>query len=909
MDSTTSTDHSPLNVPPSAMEGQSAEKVQKCLSEQPSTLANVQGGQSHQSSHDDGRGVASSPLSSVPPDLDTPADFPHFDLDAARAHDNETKPAASPDLGRIIAPQYLKTTSRPRRSTATYKYNNQEQDVQQQSSETEVLPHTLGSPGPDNSRFSKRRLSIPATKPVKKARKNGATPDEEGHNPAQALPTEGASDRQLRGRPSKSTSAPWIEPPDSTSGSQEQIFPDDASFAPATASTKLPLTHSPDKPLPKGRPPIWAADRQSLCETLSYYRSYQGSCYMHGGQVYAMMFDENSHERDYMDSHTIVSRAGGGMTRDSAGGMVQIRPQSENAQTRSMQKNLSEQIPIVIICGNKNTHSQAKMPYRYNVLGFFKVTDIIYVKGKRASQNVVQYRFEKLNPDEEAWWEPADSEPTLQLGELGAPLQKRCGRCGVTQEQVYQQWACLSTTCTAYWKLSNGSDLQPSDIAYFNPQWLKKQTRWSNEEDPFDVVPLRADSKQALDITHPHDATRGICCPKCGMCNSRYQYKGWKCDNITCDFVHIPTLRPAPIQATRNLARPIGMGRPISYDIAEPHIKRQHEFRFNHQINMFQVPGFDDDVVIHMIANQRVLEESGGPDDMWKAMQEVDIGLERRHLVTGKAFGRMQAFSVNHGYPYKFVGKVPSQTFDNAPQVITDTRTQLNFWSKLVLGNAFPERAYNELLTFAYLEGQKIKYHDDGESGLGPTVSSFSLGAPAEMRFRLKGKYYSGVQLKTRDGKDIHDDHDDDNAEDEGVGKRAKAPKTTKHKLAYFVDEVPIPNTLNYEARKKAYESLGGLSREERQARCWALPSELGLKYKKSPPALISCHLAHGDKIIMHGEALQKYFEHEVEPATGYGVRFVHTCRVILPEHLPKDQRPDGPVTPDTGIYNGSDLE
>lgn len=244
----------------------------------------------------------------------------------------------------------------------------------------------------------------------------------------------------------------------------------------------------------------------------------------------------------------------------------------------------------------------------------------------------------------------------------------------------------------------------------------------------------------------------------------------------------------------------------------------------------------------------------------------------------------MQAFSVNHGYPYKFVGKVPSQTFDNAPQVITDTRTQLNFWSKLVLGNAFPERAYNELLTFAYLEGQKIKvnfaripidqctntcqYHDDGESGLGPTVSSFSLGAPAEMRFRLKGKYYSGVQLKTRDGKDIHDDHDDDNAEDEGVGKRAKAPKTTKHKLAYFVDEVPIPNTLNYEARKKAYESLGGLSREERQARCWALPSELGLKYKKSPPALISCHLAHGDKIIMHGEALQKYFEVCLKPSS-----------------------------------------
>lgn len=49
--------------------------------------------------------------------------------------------------------------------------------------------------------------------------------------------------------------------------------------------------------------------------------------------------------------------------------------------------------------------------------------------------------------------------------------------------------------------------------------------------------------------------------------------------------------------------------------------------------------------------------------------------------------------------------------------------------------------------------------------------------------------------------------------------------------------------------------------------------------------------------------------QHEVEPAIGYGVRFVNTCRVILPEHLPRDQRPEGPVTPDDGTYDGSGLK
>jgi len=61
------------------------------------------------------------------------------------------------------------------------------------------------------------------------------------------------------------------------------------------------------------------------------------------------------------------------------------------------------------------------------------------------------------------------------------------------------------------------------------------------------------------------------------------------------------------------------------------------------------------------------------------------------------------------GFPYKFVGKVKSRKFQDAPWVIPETRTQLNFFSRLVLKDQFPNKAYNEELTFAYLEGQRIK--------------------------------------------------------------------------------------------------------------------------------------------------------------------------------------------------------
>lgn len=675
----------------------------------------------------------------------------------------------------------------------------------------------------------------------------------------------------------------------------------------ADLSQRLAIrTKLEDKPPAEGQPSIWALDRQALCETLPYYRSYQGACYMKDGIVRAMMFDENGHGRDFMDSDVIISRAGGGMGKDKAGNMIQVKAQSENAQSRSMRNNMKQSIPIVIISGDKNAACPSKIPHRYCVLGFFKVTDVISSKGQTAKQNIIQYRFEKLNSDRQQWWEPlgADSR-VVGLGEYGRPESHQCCECEVTHEQVYLKWVCLTPECSAYWKSPNGAELQPSDVEHFNPRWLKKKTVWENEDDPFDlrhpISPLF--SRDQLDLAYSQGNTRGICCPICGKCNSRYKYEGWVCreDDHGCDFAHKPS--PMLARQVRNPARAVGVGQPISYDVAMEWVDLSHKFQLSHRINFFQIPGLEHDLIVHMIANKRALEEHRGPDDMFRAMQEQDIGLERRFMVSGKAFGRMSAFSVNHGYPYKFVATVASRPFDNAPWVIPETRTQLNFFSKVVLRDKFPNAAFNELLTFAYLEGQKIKYHDDGETGLGPTVATFSLGAPAEMRFRLKKKYWSGIVMKTGDGKEVDEHNDDEDEQAVGEGELKK-----KGKFPYFLAEQPLPNTQHFEARKMAFESLQGLSPEARDQRCRKLPQELGLANRQCP-ALIKLYLAHGDKIIMHGEAIQKYFEHEVEPVQGHGVRFANTCREILPHHLGEKEQPTYEVAPDCGVYNGSNLQ
>lgn len=76
------------------------------------------------------------------------------------------------------------------------------------------------------------------------------------------------------------------------------------------------------KPAPSGQPKVWAEGRQELCETLHYYRAYQSSCYSTGGFARGFMFDKIAHTRDYIDNDVVVSRAGGGLVKDTELGHI-----------------------------------------------------------------------------------------------------------------------------------------------------------------------------------------------------------------------------------------------------------------------------------------------------------------------------------------------------------------------------------------------------------------------------------------------------------------------------------------------------------------------------------------------------------------------------------------------------------
>jgi len=238
------------------------------------------------------------------------------------------------------------------------------------------------------------------------------------------------------------------------------------------------------------------------------------------------------------------------------------------------------------------------------------------------------------------------------------------------------------------------------------------------------------------------------------------------------------------------------------------------------------------------------------------------------------------------------------------PAAVRAVRSRLNWAQRAFVNEESGYQDFNELLIFAYLQGQKIKYHDDGEKGLGPRIATLSLGAPATMTLRLKAKYFSQVS-KTSSG--IFTDEKPlplPLLESCGyVSGRAIKGKTAASKGSVTTS----PDT--YAARLAAWTELQGLRAEGEMAafrkRSKEIPKEIGLG-RKQADTLLSFHLTHGDIFIMEGEDIQKSLEHAVEPH-GH-LRFATTTRTILPGHLPPDQVPPYEVLPDPEGYDGSTI-
>lgn len=704
--------------------------------------------------------------------------------------------------------------------------------------------------------------------------------------------------RKRAGRPKKLTtpSSPQAFTPDPPAVPHvADPIPDDVQPLVEVSKQLMALSSCPidTKPAPIGSPEVWAEGRQALCESLPYYRSYQSAGYCTNGFAISFMFDQEGSPRDYMDSEVVIARSGGGLSRDkTTGKMARQADQTEGSQVKSVRNSVDQFNPVAILCGNRNLQCPSKMPHVYNVLDWFKPTHIWFEKVNGMAN--IRYRFEKLRKDTQSWWASSQGPEPTRIGDQEPPHVRCCSQCQQLSQQVYLQgWMCLQPDCPQFWKTNSGNEPQEAGLLY-DPRFLKQHTPWPHASAP---QPLRPDHlslgpNPILGDDVSWAAAKGLVCPQCGRCNSREAWEGWECGNPTCAFTHRLPHADIPASALHDPYNPRSAGYAPSRDWFAPALPLRVAFAHNYRINRVALPGTDGGFVAHLVANAAVNSEPAGPDAMWLDLQTApDLGLRRRPLACSTLQGPLltQHFAVNYGMPYKFVAATSSRPFAGAAAAVVAARSRLDWAARLVGGS---QDAFNELLALGYFERQKIDYHDDGERGLGPTIATLSLGAPATMKVRLKAKHCHGVS-----------------------------------KAGAYVNVPPVAGADRYEERVAAHEELERLRREGDEgaykARLKALPEELGLRARGNAKDVLSLHLGHGDVVVMHGAKIQEYYEvcdhavpieteadlwrqHAVDPIGK--LRFALTCRYIDPESLSPEDRPEYVVEPDDGDYDGARL-
>ncbi|KAH0544635.1 hypothetical protein FGG08_001285 [Glutinoglossum americanum] len=623
-----------------------------------------------------------------------------------------------------------------------------------------------------------------------------------------------------------------------------------------------------NRPYPRGLPEVWSVGRQALCETLIYYRAYQSGAYTHDDLSFGFLVDKQCGERDYMDNEVVITRAGGGLKRNpETGEMEQVVDHNLKSKTvENFLNNKRNFCPVALIVGKGNPKCPTQIPFNYCVLGWFKVTDVWCEKID--GMKCFKFRFEKLDLELPSWWAPAGSPDPPRPYRYPKPAVRRtCNSCGESSPEIYiEGWICFTDNCESFWKI-NGA--YPPANLHYNPAFLEERTRWpSKVKAPYSLKPAMLPEDRGNDSGYSvsHACWKGFSCPKCGRCNSREDWNGWECQTDECDYTYKVKRSILSAQAISNPHDPITDGHAISKDLISCPITEKVDFLENYRVHTYAIT--DCGTVTHFMANRTINERPDGPDDMFLALQQADIGLKRFPLKNSTLTGPMlaQHFAVNHGMPYKYVIDVDSKSFAEAPMTMHHARARLNWAGEYVVKDG-SFRMFNELLTLGYFEKQKINYHDDGEEGLGPTIATLSLGGQATMTIRMKASHYHGV---SRTG-------------------------------AYVDKHPPTKGCLNYEQRLLRHQEMEQLDPKMRSLLCKEIVKDLGLSRKRSSPVWLSMRLNHGDIVVMHGVKIQTYYEvrgalwkavygvladrlccqHAVEP---HGkLRFAMTCRYIDP--------------------------
>ncbi|KAJ4298633.1 hypothetical protein N0V88_003664 [Collariella sp. IMI 366227] len=568
----------------------------------------------------------------------------------------------------------------------------------------------------------------------------------------------------------------------------------------ATGNTDVAPRTVSVRPQPSGQPVVWAKGRGSLCEALPYFKAYKGS--LHSANVVAQGFliDSEAEEGDVFGEQVIISSVGGGRVKDpKSGTMIRAKDANDNAtNVRAFMAAHCHKEPIAIIAGEGHPLYPCQPPHPYAVLGYFHITDMwkqkVIPRGASKSVSIWRIRFEKANLAQPSWWTPQGATRPGPVTETQATVVP-CGKCNTKGKQLFTiGWFCLNHKCEHYFTFPDGTLVDLEGLTY-TEGFLNERTHYARQV-PSIIPPV-------LDPTGMHGTElalrQGFVCPSCGCCNRRVYWNRWVCENPACNYTRNAPMQPyhaaflkeentkfeMRMQTRRETwgvnHNPLGLA---NYPI-DPFATIYHRGYLEYsqtlvlggfQVRQYFLPDSQGQILGSFTifsASDEVNCRPNGPDDLFRSLERTDIGLRRNPsaVVGHKLEGYTRHFQQNFGARYKFGVSVQSKGFEEAPDVILRALQRLA-WAKEVAvtnankliatldaGKVWPSAVvprdgdFNELLALGYMEKDRINYHDDGESELGPVVAALSLGSPSTMRFRPKRKTGFWLPMHQENGK------------------------------------------------------------------------------------------------------------------------------------------------------------
>lgn len=284
-------------------------------------------------------------------------------------------------------------------------------------------------------------------------------------------------------------------------------------------------------------------------------------------------------------------------------------------------------------------------------MDFFRVTHIWFEKvGKKSGARI---RLQKLDLEKKSWWAAESSPDPLPLAQrqFSQFESEVCESCSLPSCRIYAEgWMCLNPQCRAFWKLDG---CPPPNELTFDPSFLRAREPPDEKVRPqYSLVPdLLSSLEPSPDAAFSRVAWKGIVCPKCHKCIARKRWEGWICHDPLDE--HDIGKSGTHCSFSRTFRLPVASLRSVLTDLEIGAIQRAirlntkgimpiREVSRTYQKFTYNIPNIG--TVTHFSANREVLGQPGGPNDLFRELQLVDLGLRRYPLK--QSVGKYILFSI-----------------------------------------------------------------------------------------------------------------------------------------------------------------------------------------------------------------------------------------------------------------------